>query len=219
MLLLALTSVVRPTSAAAVIAMLSARHPHRLLVAYVVAGLTFSLAVGAVVVLASQSLGQEQVQAAGRPVLGIVLGAAAAGYAAAVGFGWLPRQRDASPGAYSEWIRQRLQGLSPSGAAAAGVLTHLPGLVYLAALNSIVVSTASALDGLLQVVIYNAIWFSVAIAALTVSMYRPSLARQWLDRLVAWVRQHRRTIIVVFFGVVGAYLLVSGVLALGDRAG
>lgn len=216
-LVLALSSVIRPTSAAAVIAMLSARHPHRLLVAYVVAGLAFTLAVGLLVVLLSQSLDQEEAQAAGRPVLDIVLGVAAVGYATAVWVGWLPRQRERNPRAASEWMRLRLQGLSPSGAAAAGVLTHLPGLVYLAALNAIVVSTTGTLDSLLQIAVYNAIWFSLAIGALVVAVYRPSLAREWLDRLTSSARRHRRVIIVVFFGAVGSYLLISGVLGLADR--
>ena len=50
-LVLALTTVIRPTSAAAVFAMLSTPRPQRLLVAYLVAGLGFSLAVGTLVVV------------------------------------------------------------------------------------------------------------------------------------------------------------------------
>ena len=220
-LLLALTSVIRPTSTAAVIAMLSARHPHRLLAAYVVAGLAFTLAVGMLIVFAARSANQQEAQAAGRPVLDIVLGAAAVGYAAAVGLGWLPRPRDQqrTSRAASDWMRLRLQGLSPPGAAAAGVLTHLPGLVYLAALNAIVVSTTGTVDSLVQVAVYNAIWFSLAIGALVVAVYRPSLAREWLDRLTSWARRRQRVIIVVFLGAVGSYLIISGVLGLGVRLG
>jgi hypothetical protein len=222
-LLLALTSIVRPTSAAAVIAMLSARHPHRLLLAYVVVGIGFSVAVGTIVIGVSQSLGQEEAHAAGRPILDVVLGVAAIGYAVATGFGWLPRPRERDEErdrrVSSEWIRTRLQRLTPSGAAAAGVLTHLPGLVYLAALNAIVATTTRTVDGILQVVVYNAIWFSVAILALAVSFYRPSLAEVWLARASSWARRHRRPIIVVLLGVVGAYLLVVGILGLDVRFG
>jgi hypothetical protein len=50
-LVLALTTVVRPTSLAAVVAMLSTQHPQRLLAIYVAAGLAFSLAVGTLVVV------------------------------------------------------------------------------------------------------------------------------------------------------------------------
>jgi hypothetical protein len=52
--------------------------------------------------------------------------------------------------------------MSPSGAATAGVLTHLPCLSNLAGLNAIVRSATDILDGLLQVLAYNAIWFSTA---------------------------------------------------------
>jgi hypothetical protein len=127
-LVLALTTVVRPMSAAAVVAMLSTAQPRRLLVSYIVVGLAFSLAVGTLVVLLVQGLGPSTATAAGRPVVDTVLGALALAYAAAAAFGWLPqRQVGRAPG--SGWMRQRLQHLSPAAAAAAGVVTHLPGLV------------------------------------------------------------------------------------------
>ena len=209
-LVLALTAVIRPTSTAAVVAMLSTRSPQRLLVAYILGGLAFSLAVGMLVVLLLNGLGSARTS--GRPLVDTVLGAGALGYAATVGLGWLPRDGRV-PGS-SSWMRRGLQRLSPTGAAAAGVLTHLPGLVYLAALNAIVGSATGALDGVVQVVIYNAIWFSMAIVALVMSVYRPTLPRECLDEMASWARRHQRAIIIVFFGALGAYLLVTGVLGL-----
>ena len=93
--------------------------------------------------------------------------------------------------------------MSPSGAAAAGVLTHLPGPGLSGRAERDRRRRGRHRDGVLQVVVYNGIWFSLAIVALTVSIYRPSLSRQFLDRLVSWVSQHRRMIIVGFFGVAG----------------
>jgi hypothetical protein len=76
-LVLALTTVVRPSSAAAVYAMLSTRRPQRLLLAYVVSGLAFSLTIGVPVVLAFHDRGASSTTTVGRAALDIVLGVAA----------------------------------------------------------------------------------------------------------------------------------------------
>ena len=81
-LVLALASVIRLTSLAAVYAMLSAARPTRLLTAYIVAGVVFSAGIGIVlVILAGVSAGPggpEEVRA----VIAFVLGAVSLGYAA-----------------------------------------------------------------------------------------------------------------------------------------
>jgi hypothetical protein len=218
-MVLALSTVVRPTSAAAVMAMLATRHPQRLLVAYIVAGLTFSLAVGTLVVVVFPGIDAASAFPADRPVVEVVLGALSLGYGTAVGMGWLPRRRPAGPPDKQSWMRRRLQDLSPRGAATAGVLTHLPGLVYLAALNAIVGSMTGTLDGVVQVAIYNAIWFSMAVIALILSLYRPSVPRDLLDELSSWTGRHRRSIIVVSFGALGGYLVVAGVVGLVHLSG
>jgi hypothetical protein len=211
-LVLALTTVVRPMSAAAVVAMLSTAHPRRLLVSYIVAGLAFSLAVGTVVVVVVQGLGPST-DIEGRPLVDAVLGGLALAYVVAAAFGWVPQRRVGSaPG--SGWLRQRLQNLSPTVAAAAGVVTHLPGLVYLAALNSIVGDAVGTADAVVQVVLYNAIWFSLPIAALVLAHYHPELAKQCLADVGAWIRRHERVITLVFLTGLGGYLLVIGVLGL-----
>jgi Sap, sulfolipid-1-addressing protein len=210
-LVLALTAVIRPTSAAAVVAMLGTGRPQRLLVAYILAGLAFSLAVGTLVVVLLGGLHSTRASTAVRPLIDLVLGACALGYAAGAWIGWLPRSRGARQ---DGWMRRRLKDLSPTGAAAAGVLTHLPGLVYLAALNAIVGTAGGTASGLLQVVIYNVIWFSLAIVALMLSVYRPTVSRELLEQALSWIRRNLRVIIVVSFGALGGYLVVVGVLGL-----
>jgi Sap, sulfolipid-1-addressing protein len=224
-LVLALTAVVRPTSAAAIIAMLSTRRPHGLLACYILAGLVVSLTVGVLVVVLAQQLSPATARA-GRPIVETVLGVASLLYASVVWLRLLPRRRadrvvadsvvadsvvaDRGGSGSPSWMQRWLQDLSPSGAATAGVLTHLPGLVYLAALNAIAGSATGTLNGAVQVLIYNAIWFSLPIVALTLSIYRPTASREQFDRAALWARQHRRAIIVAFFGALGAYLLVTG---------
>jgi hypothetical protein len=212
-LVLALSAVVRPTTVTVVIAMLSTGRPQRLLAAYILGGIAFTLTVGVLVVVLLQGLGPERSDVE-RPVVDIVLGAVSLAYSGAVAAGLLVRRAKtvtADEHGARSWMRRRLDDMSPSGAALAGVLTHLPGLVYLAALNAIVGSATGALDGVIQVLAYNAIWFSLAIVALVMSTYRPAVSRDGLERGAAWTRGHRRMIIVVFCGILGVYLLVSGI--------
>jgi Sap, sulfolipid-1-addressing protein len=215
-LVLALTAVIRPTSAAAVFAMLSTPRPQRLLVAYLVAGLGFSLAVGTLVVVLLGGLQSTRTSSAVRPLLDLVLGTCALGCAVSAWIGWLPRSRPRGSAEPDSWLRRRLTDMSPSGAATAGVLTHLPGLVYLAALNAIAAGGGGAASGVLQVVVYNGIWFSLAIVALVLSVYRPTVSREFLEQLISWTREHQRVITVGFFGALGGYLVGVGVLGVAS---
>jgi hypothetical protein len=43
--------------------------------------------------------------------------------------------------------------------------THVPGLFYIVALNAIISEGPSFASGVLQVLLFNAIWFAAAIAA------------------------------------------------------
>jgi hypothetical protein len=217
-LVLALTAVIRPTSAAAVFAMLSTPRPQRLLVAYLVAGLGFSLVVGTLVVVLLGGLQSTRASSAVRPLLDLVLGTCALGCAASAWIGWLPRPRPPGSAEADSWLRRRLTDMSPSGAAAAGVLTHLPGLVYLAALNAIAAGAGGTASGVLQVVVYNGIWFSLAIVALVLSVYRPTVSREFLERVMSWIREHHRVIAIGFFGTLGSYLAAVGVLGLAGVA-
>jgi hypothetical protein len=215
-LVLALSGIVRPTTLAAVYTMLSGPRARRLLVAYLVVGLGFSLTVGTTIVVVLQGYSTSTPSTVGRAVVDVVLGATACGYAAGV---WTRRQSE--PSAMTErmgaWIQRRLQNLKVTGAALIGVVTHLPGLVYLAALNAIVASATSAADAVVQVVVYNVIWFSVAIGALVVSAFHPTAARDLIENAEVAIRPHSRTIVVAFFAIVGLYLIGKGLFVLLDR--
>jgi hypothetical protein len=216
-LVLAATTVIRPTSSAAVLAMLATRRPQTLLVAYILAGLAFSLAVGTLVVVLLGGLHSTSASRPVRPLLDLLLGVSALVYAATLSLGRGPR-RISGPATHDGWMRRRLTNLSPPGAAAAGVFTHLPGVVYLAALNAIAASATGTADGMLQVVLYNAIWFSLAILALALSVYRPTVPRELLEPVVTWAQRNMRMITIGFCGGLGGYLLVVGVLGLARGA-
>lgn len=213
-LVLALSSVIRPTSAAAVYAMLAGRRPVPLLVAFIAAGLAVSVTVGVVVVVVLGATVPRTEEQGARAVAQIVLGTAALGYAAGVQSSRMRRRdpdarpRDTSP------ISRLLTRLTPGGAALAGVLTHLPGLFYLAALSAIAASAPTLVSGVAQVLLYNAIWYALPGVALGFALNDPEWLSTRLQRLTAWARRNERGIVAVLFAALGAWLIVRGVRAL-----
>jgi hypothetical protein len=215
-LILALASVIRPMSVAAVYAMLAAARPTRLLTAYVVAGFVVSAGIGIVLVtLLGISAGPRAPDEV-RAIIPFILGAVALSYAAGLLSGWVQAPiPNLTPGPdANSWLGRRLADLSPRRAALAGVLTHKPGLFYLAALTAITNSTSSNANRILQVALYNAIWFSMPIAALTLAKRRPIELQNFLRRATAWVWRRQREIMITAFGILGVYLIVRGVMEL-----
>jgi hypothetical protein len=218
-MVLALASVIRPMSVAAVYAMLSAARPTRLLTPYVVAGFVLSVGLGVVlVILLGISAGPRATDEV-RAVIPFVLGAVSLSYAAGLLSGWVqapaPNPSRTTPGpASSSWLGRQLANLSPRRAALAGVLTHKPGLFYLAALSAITNSTSSNANRILQVVLYNAIWFAMPITALALARRRPAELQHFLRRTTEWVWHRQREIMITAFGILGVYLIARGVVGL-----
>lgn len=209
-LVLAAVSIVRPTTAAAVWAMLVGARPRRLLACYLGAGLAVSLTVGVGVVLFVSGVLSPRTVSAGRPVLLLTLGAAALVLGVACALGWVGAPRTDRPRRASRDHR-----LTPLGAATAGVLTHLPGVFYLAGLSAIVATGASAGDAVLQVVVYNLVWFSPAIVALAVCLSGTAPRADRLEAPLAWGRAHQAALLAATSSLVGLWLLVEGVADLG----
>jgi hypothetical protein len=205
-LALALLSTVRPTTAAAVWAMMAGPRPRLLLGAYLLAGMAVSLPVGIVVVVALG--GASPRSTTNRGVLLIVLGVVALVAAGAVQLGLLRRFRSGRA------ARTKPRRLSPAGAAVAGILTHLPGVFYLAGLGAIVSTGAAAAAAAVQVVVYNLVWFAPALVALGVCLAGTAPPADRMAALAARARAHEDTLLTVAFGGVGAWLLAEGVLAI-----
>jgi MFS family permease len=218
-LVLALSTVVRPTSAAAVFAMLAAARPTRLLLAYIIAGAAFSGGFGVVVVILLSGWTRPEAQDDVRAVIGIVVGAVSLGYAAGVLSGRVRKpagdadDTNLAPDAGS-WLGRQLADLSVPRAAVVGVLTHLPGLFYIAALNAIASSTSSIVDQIFQVAVYNGFWFALPTSALVLATRRPVELQDFLRRVTGWVSHREREILVTAFGLLGTYLIVKGVVEL-----
>jgi hypothetical protein len=90
----------------------------------------------------------------------------------------------------------------------------VPGLFYLAALNIIAAHDVTAAAEVLEVLVYTAIWFALPIGALAVSIVRPDSARDAVAAVNTWARDHFRGIVIAVSLVVGAVLVVRGVLTI-----
>ncbi len=213
-LALAVVCALRPTALAAVYALLSSSTPSRPLAAYTVAGLAFSALSGAIVVLVLHGVGPGAQASTVGPVIELAGGAAALGFAAGIATG---RIRGVSQGEHSKGdsrVAANLRNPSLGVAAAAGVATHLPGLLYLLGLNALADGDPPLVEGLLAVLVFDAIWLTIPFCALVASIRRPEAARAAIGQVSAWMLNHERVILILVFSVVGTYFTIRGSLDL-----
>jgi hypothetical protein len=208
-IVLAVGSGARPAGLAAVYSLMSRGHPRRLLLAYIGAGFAFSAGFGIIVVLAvsNAELHPPRVLSG---VLDLVVGAAALGFAAGIVAGRSLTRSPEDPSGTENWALRKLRTPTVGSAALVGVATHLPGLFYLLALNSIIAERQGVATDVWHVLAYNAIWYGVSVAAVFYLLIRPSAARELFGRLNSWARTHQRPLLAGIFTVVGAYLVAHG---------
>jgi len=213
-LVLGLASTVRPTSLAVVSALLPHAARRRLLLAYIVGGLIFTIAFGVVVVGAFHGIRIGAGSSRTKGIAEIIGGVIALVFAFAVLAGLVPRRAGRAAPRGSAWKARLDRGLTVPAAAVAGPLTHIPGLFYLVALNVIVAAEPRVPGGLLAIAIYNAIWFTVPIAALATCIVNPDAARNAVARIQRWTGEHSRALLLYTSFTVGVVLVVRGALLL-----
>jgi len=212
---LALACTVRPTSLAAVYALISHDSRRTLMLAYVVAGLAFTLAFGVIVVGATEGIhihsGTDKTKAIADIAGGIV--AVAFGLGLATGRINQGRADDAPrPAGRMRSVLDRR--LTIRTAALAGPATHIPGLFYLVALNVIVAHNVALANKTFALVTFNVVWFALPLAALAACIVRPDKALVLVASIQQWAHDHARGILLaVSFGA-GTALIVRGVLTI-----
>ena len=139
---LGVLSGLRPATAqAAVLALLRGSSPRRMLLAYCVVGFAWSLAVGVVVLTVFDGVGSQfgRRRSDFTAIFDLLAGVAALGFAAGVARGQLlQRIQDRRPASNGDSrLARRLRTPSLVDAGVAGIVTHVPGLIYLVVLNAI----------------------------------------------------------------------------------
>jgi len=211
---LGLASTVRPTSLAVVSAFLSHASRRCLLLAYIVGGLVFTIAFGVVVVGAFHGIRIGSGSERTKGIAEVIGGGIALLFACAVLTGLVPRRADRAAPRGGAWKARLNRALTVPAAAVAGPLTHIPGLFYLVALNVIVAAEPRVPGGLLAVAIYNAICFTVPIAALATCIVNPDAARAAVVWTQRWTGEHSRALLLSISFTVGVVLVVRGALLL-----
>jgi hypothetical protein len=214
---LALASTVRPTSLAAVYALLAHDARRRLMWAYVIAGLAFTLAFGVFIIAATHGIHLRSGTDRTKGIADLAGGLAALAFGTAVATGLIgPRLTEDAPGPPSGGRVQSALGrrITTRTAALAGPATHIPGLFYFLALNVIIAHDAETRDKAIALLTYNAVWFALPLAALVACIVRPASARDLVGSVEHWARVHARAILLwASFGV-GSALVLRGILTL-----
>jgi hypothetical protein len=214
LIVLALATAVRPTSLAAIYALLLNPAPRRLMWAYVLVGAAFTVSVGLLIILAFHGIEIHRHNDA-RGIAEICGGAIALAFGVLMATGKIRMPRDTeAPPTPGRWTAALNKRASVRTAALAGPATHLPGLFYLVALDLIVAQQSKAPRAVLDVLLYNVIWFSLPIAALAICMFRPATAADTVRAFQLWTRNHAQTVLVTVAFVVGVIMIVGGILKL-----
>jgi hypothetical protein len=81
-------------------------------------------------------------------------------------------------------------------------------------LNAISAQDPGLGEGIVAVLVFNALWWSIPLASLALLLTRPASARKTLGAVNAWARRNNRAIVVVLFATAGVYLTVQGLVNL-----
>ena len=222
-LVLGVLSGLRPATAqAAVLALLRGR-PARAACwsTYCVVGFAWCLVVGVVVIMVFDGVGSQfgRHRSDFTAIFDLLAGVAALGFAAGVARGQLlQRIQDRRPARNgdSRLLAPAAHTVARSTPAAAGIATHVPGLIYLVVLNAIAAAELGYRDGRsFQLSVYNLLWFAIPDrgARAGADGTRPSIGAA-LERSGAWATRNRDRVVVALFGGLGLYLVAKGAVAL-----
>jgi hypothetical protein len=205
----------------AAVVLLGRPQPARQLGAYLIGGMGFSIIFGLLIVLTLHGSNLRL----GRPTQGIVevaTGVLLLAVAVAESSGrkaqWHPRRtrkRDADRSGRQS-LRDRALGHDSLWIAwAAGAIYSAPGAYYLAGLALLAKQNVSTTTVVIVIVAFNLVQFALIELPLVGLLLVPDRTRTLTEKLNGWMTAHRRTLIVILAGAVGAYLLISGIADLG----
>jgi Sap, sulfolipid-1-addressing protein len=220
-LVLALASAISPSILAVVIVVLRRPNPRRLLLSYLIGGLSASIAVGIAIVSSLNGLhavsGSSPIA---DPLVNFTVGALAllVAYVLATDrdarFAERRGKRRASRPSRDPWSERVLSRGSAPIAFTVGIVLNLPGAFYLVALKDISRNLHGFGGQLFAIVLFNLVMFMLAEVPLLGYSIAPEATRARVEALNAWMAHHARQIVVAVATAAGIYLIARGVIAL-----
>jgi len=218
----AFTAALNPTLVAASTVMMLLPNPVRLMLGYLLGALLTSITLGLLII--SQLEGSSAVATTKNtlsPAATIALGCIALVSALVLGtdrrLGALERRRarrenkkDKGP---PRWQRALGRG-SARVTFVVGAMLTLPGASYLAGLSRIDKQNFSTPETVLVVIVFNLIMLALLEVPLICFVIAPNWTPRAIDRAKAWIGRHTRRFAVTLLTVVGALLVLKGVLEL-----
>ena len=223
LILLALAAAVYPTLLAGVILILSRPHPLRMMFAFLIGGMTISIAAGIGIAKWLEDSGAvTPSHPSTAPVLDIVAGAISLVMAWGIRSGRIrgdyvksvKAKRQSQRADKPSLTERALGGGSVTMAVIAGVALNLPGIWYLYALSGIAQAQLSTATALLEIVLFNVIMFTLIEVPLVGYLISSEGATAMVIRLRDSARRDSRTIAIVVAAVAGVWLIVKGIVKL-----
>jgi hypothetical protein len=110
--------------------------------------------------------------------------------------------------------RRALEAESPWVAWVAGVAFGLPGAYYLAAIALILKSGSAPAAQVAALLVFNLALFAMVWIPLACYLVAPAATKAGVARLGGWAHTHRRLVIAILAGLIGAYLVIDGITKL-----
>jgi hypothetical protein len=228
--LLSLTASLNPTLIAVTTIMLLLDRPARLMLGYLCGALLTSITLGLVIVFSfSSSSATNTTQNTLSPAVDIALGVIALAIAFVLYTGRFERfkerrsERKAEKARKSDkpekekqpprWQRELSKG-SPRATFIVGALLTLPGASYLAGLHQIHEQHYSTTVTVLVVLGFNLVMLWLLEVPLILFLVAPDWTPSAIDRAKAWVGRHAFTFAVRGLTLVGALLIIKGIVGL-----
>jgi hypothetical protein len=219
--LFALTAALNPTLLTATTVMLLLPNPKRLMLGYLAGAYTTGIIVGiAIVEWLSSSGGVSTTKHSVAPGIDIALGVIALVAAYVIWSGGLARRRERrklehgdQPKKTPRW-QQALSGGNPRTTYLIGLLLSFPGASYLAALSQIHKQGLGVAGDVALVIAVNVVMLVLLEVPLVAFALAPESTPVRIERFKGWMARHGAQAIAIALAVIGAALLVRGVLAI-----
>ena len=211
-LLLSLTASLNPTLLTMTTVMLLLDRPRRLMLGYLLGAYITSITLGLIIVFSLSDSGTvSTTKNTVSPAVDIGLGALALIAAFVISRDRPKREKpDKGP---PRWQRELSKG-SPRMAFLIGMLFTLPGASYLAGLVSIHKLHYAAAVTVLLVIGFNVIMLWIIEVPLAGFFFAPDWTPGAVDRAKAWFFRHSRRVAVWGLSIIGALLVIKGIVGL-----